>query len=219
MLPAARISKWSKWIRRRKQWKFMRKCRTEWLRVINPGRDSACSVRIARGTHHIESSFHKWTCLFWLVLRIINLPPLEPPPTYTHLKPQIALSSTPFKQISMTARSRQSHHLPEWDHVSSAHLVSRSRTPDKCGSAGERHLGKWKGKGQWLPCVAWIQAHVASHCDKPLQMLSLTDQVHVPSENTRCITFPCQLLIINSFLCSITVYVKWRIPQLMFTSD
>lgn len=84
-MSAASISKYSFWwVRLCKQWKYMKK--TNKLQSLllprdtNPGHDSACCVHMARGSitsHHFGL---KWTCLFWLVQRIINVSPSSPPP-------------------------------------------------------------------------------------------------------------------------------------------
>lgn len=112
-----------------------------------------------QGRHHIASSGHKWTCLFWLVQRIINPSPPSPRP-----QPQIARASTLFKQIRVTGCSCQCHHLPEWDHVSSTHPASSNLTWEECGSAGERHFQIWKGRDRRLPCRATSPADVTSRC-------------------------------------------------------
>lgn len=123
---------------------------------MSPGHDTAMFHPHGQGRHHIASSGHKQTCLFWLVQRIVN--PLTP-----HLQLQIYWASTLFKQIRVTGCSCQCHHLPEWDHVSSIHPLSSSLTWAEVWECWAETLPELKGQGGRPPCRPG---------DEPLQILS-----------------------------------------------
>lgn len=67
-----------------------------------PGHDSACCVHMAEGA---ITSHHERTCLFPIVQRIIS-------PCAPHLRPEIQCALELFRQIAVTGRSCQCHHLP-----------------------------------------------------------------------------------------------------------
>lgn len=184
--------------------------------------------------HHIASSVHKWTCLFWLVQGIFS--PRAPPPPATDIPRfnSVSTNQSDWLLLSMSSPTRVRSCLIHPPTPPAAVSLER-----ECGSAGERHFQIWKGRdggfqagqvtGRCRFCHSmnqrqrwrWCKTRRGSVFSWSLHLhgRESTNWKQPIKKKCKIHNLICRVLGLNSFLCSITVYVKWKMPQLMFMTD